>query len=194
MGLSTRPYGAGFSGLCERDSIWLKYAPTNLDDEAADQPLQAYGVETQASFHALRSPGTGLSNDAAAENVWDQECDRLAGRAGIIWFNARNADDAVQALRLLRAATDKVRAGELTPKACDLFPNNRRTCAQTMLDEGDPQQIHSVAPCAADPGFECFTIDAGDLTELTIVGRKSADQDAPASVESVTVAQLIVVT
>ena len=192
--MSTRPYGAEFKGLCQRDFLWLKYAPTESGPKARDQPLQAYGVEGHTAFHALRAPEPILTDTAATLNIWNEECDHLANNADANWFEARDAEEAARAITLLAAATKQIRAGALHSTSCDLFPTNHRTCDQTVLEEGEVSKINSVEACPTAEGSECLIIDVGNETALTIVGRTMSDPTTPGPVELVSVKQYIVVT
>ena len=189
--LSTRPYGTEFAGLCARDTLSLKYAPIDLTGRPEDQPLQAYGLEAVTSFHALYAP-RALGDRAAQLNLWSAECDRLGDQPTATWFAAANADDAARSMVLLKAATDRIKAGDLKP-SCDTYPAEKRSCSQVVLDVADLQNVFSVSSCQSSPGSECFTIELADI-ELTVVGRLGEDGASIVSVESVVAQLLIVVT
>lgn len=192
--LSTRPYGTYFPGLCQQDELWLKYAPTDLTAKARDQPLQAFGIEARAMFHALRPLGPEEEDAKSKLRVWSEECDRVADDKEANWFEAKDATEAAEAVNLLLAAVAAIRAETLKPKNCNLFPTNHRSCTQTALDEGNIHNIEEVETCSSEDGFECYGIDVDDETRLIIVARYRADPAETVSLASVSVVQYIVVT
>jgi hypothetical protein len=194
VSLRTRPYGTQFTGLCRQDTLWLKYAPTDLQPKHRDQPLQPYGVEASAAFHATRVPMARPDDAQMQEDVWSESCDHLSASKDAVWFGAEDAEEAARAVNILKAATDQVRAGLLKAASCDKFPNEKSGCEQIALEEGEIDKINGVSSCPAEAGTECYAIDVGSLTMLTITARPSADELTPRSVESIKVAQYIVVT
>ena len=192
--LSTRPYGTKFPGLCQQDTLWLKYGPTDLTPKARDQPLQAYGVEGHAMFHPLRPPRPADEGPGFELRIWSEECDRLADDENANWFEAKDPSEAARAVSVLLAAVGEIRSNTLKPKSCTLFPNNHSGCVQTIIDEGDIHKIYGIGTCPSEEGFECYEIDSGDYTALTVVTRNGSDSAGAITVESVSVAQYIVVT
>ena len=194
--LSTRPYGTEFDGLCRRDTLWLHYAPVDLHAPQPDQPLQPYGFEATAEFHAVRLPVPRPEDAAMQEDVWNKDCDRIPtdeDAPWLGWFGAKNTDEAARGLHALAAAADQVRAGQLKPSGCQLFGKEDRNCSQIVLDAGDIEDIGSVESCDAEVGEACYEIDVGS-TEFTITIKPADEGLVPKTVVSIRVEQYVIVT
>jgi len=195
--LMTRPYGTEFDGLCRRDTVWLHYAPVDLHAPTRDQPLQPYGLEATAEFHAANLPIARPEDAAMQEDVWNKSCERIAkdeDAPWLGWFEAKDADEAARALHALAAAVDQVRAGDLKPSGCRFVGNAERSCNELVLDAGDIENVGSVASCAAAVGQACYEIDAFGGIELTITIWPADEGLVPKTVISIFVEQYITVT
>jgi hypothetical protein len=102
--------------------------------------------------------------------------------------------EAAKAVNVLVAATSAVRSGEVTPQPCSTFPTNKRTCAQTILDEGQISKLNEVETCNASSGQVCFELDVGFFTRLTIVASMADGVLTPGKIISVSAEQYVVVT
>lgn len=194
VGMTTRPYGTEFASLCQRDTLTIKYAPTDFEAKPSDQPIRPYGVETTAYFHAAGVPARLPEGPRQRGYAWNTSCGRLAGDTKIRWFRARNAEEAAKAVNVLQVAIDQVRAGTLKPISCELLTNEKGTCEQTILHQGVIGQIFEVEACSAQPGLECFVVDFGAGIVTTIVATPSAEGLTPLSVVSIKVEQYLIVT
>jgi hypothetical protein len=193
VALSARPYGTEFSGLCRSDTLVLKYAPVEGRSGLRDQPLQPYGFEASASFHAVRVPAPPADDYRREDYIWSSECDHLGEDAG--WFRAKDAAEAAAGVNFLKAATDAVRTGKLEPTSCELTVNEHRACRDVILSEGEIGKINSVARCDAGAGAECYRIETAGYIWLEIVGAVAGDNAlAPNAVTSIKEGYFIVVT
>jgi len=194
IAMQTEPYGTALKGLCRMDELSLRYAPTAAEPKGRDQPIQPVGVEAQALFHALQGPITVLAPSSAEDAVWSEDCDRLRSSADIKWFTAKDAMEAAKAVNVLIAATYAVRSGQITPQPCSTFPTNKRTCAQTIVDEGQISKLDDVETCSASAGQVCYELDVGSFIRLTIIASIGEGVMAPAKIISVSAEQYVIVT
>lgn len=193
--LSARPYGTRFAGLCRLDTLTLKYAPVEGSRRPRDQPLQPYGFEASARYHATRVPKAPTGDDRAEAYVWSPECDRLAGDENTGWFSAADEEGAATGLNFFGAAIDAIRAGKIEPTTCDLPPVEHRACRDVVLSEAEIGKVFFVERCQAEAGFACYRIVTGGSIQLQITGAISNDDSlAPATVTSIKVGYFIVVT
>jgi hypothetical protein len=188
-----RPYGTEFSGLCRSDTLVLKYAPVEGRSGLRDQPLQPYGFEASARFHAVRVPALPAKDYRREDYIWSSECDRLGEDAG--WFQAEDAAEAATGVNFLKAAIDAVGAGKIEPISCERLAAEHRACRDIVLSEGDIRKITSVARCAAGAGAACYRIETAGYIWLEIVGTAAGDDSIePGAVTSIKLGYFIVVT
>ena len=192
--LVTHPYGTEFNGLCRRDELDLKYAPTDLASKPAAQPLQPYGFDAAPAFHIARLPSRVADRRDNSELIWSETCDRLEHDDGAHWFGADTALHAAQGANFLQAAVDRVKAGTLKAEPCTDRLNSKTTCEQVILEEGDLAKIDQIAVCPSTPGLACYAIDLDASTRLTITGKVAEGELVPTTIETITVEQYVIVT
>jgi len=194
VSLGTRAYGTEFDGLCQQDTLVLKYAPTSIRPDPRDEPLRPFGIEASTAFHATRLP-TRRPEDARMQGeVWVDSCDRLTDDKDVFWFNAKDAEEAARATNILKAATDQIAAGSLKTISCETFDQDKRSCEQIIAEQATLDKIDDIYSCAADAGMKCYVIDVASSIRLTIVARLAADSLVPSAVQSIKIEEYIIVT
>ena len=193
VAVRTRPYGTHFAGLCRRDVLTLLYAPTSNQGRSQDWPVQPYGVEARAEFHALRVPAALPNGVERSQDAWREDCDRLPGGDDEGWFAAQDADEAVAAIAVLAAAAERLRAGQVKAD-CEIKLTPGRSCEQTILAEADPAKVTELQACQAPVGAFCDQILVGGGLTLSIVWRFGAAANAPPQVSAIKAEFYVVVT
>lgn len=197
--LRTRPYGAGFKGLCRMDELSVHYATTAQGREAIDEPLRPYGLEAKPMFHVTRGSISNYTVEESRPGAWADDCKKLPSNTSDAWFTAPTELEAARGVNLFLAAMTSLRSGELKVKDCDLGLKGK-TCGEEILQLGQVSKIMAVdKDCAAlaasaGPLSECFDIRTTESVELTIVASFAKDGVEPERVQSISASQFIVVT
>lgn len=195
VGLTTKPFGTEFDGLCRRDAVTLLYAATEAAARPEDAPLRPYSVEAQAWFHLARVPRNISPNPNPDEGVWQPRCAAFGAFDADRWFAAKDARTALQGVLMLDAAVNAVRSGALKAEPCPtIFDSKTSSCEAVILAEGEIAKIDSVEDCSSDTENLCYVVDLGSSTKLTIKGRASKNSLAPSAITSVAAEQYIIVT
>jgi hypothetical protein len=160
----TRPYGTAYEGLCRRELLEIDYAPTGAATAWEDRPLQPYRVELQAQFHGLhapvsviREPGpiAGVYQRTAAARASDASCNALGAGSDIGWFAAVSEEKAAEAVNLLGAALDKIKAGTLAPNSCNLG-GDAESCRRSIVQTISPASLTSLVMCVTTSNDRCY--------------------------------------
>ncbi|MFD1611774.1 hypothetical protein ACFSCW_08175 [Sphingomonas tabacisoli] len=195
VGLTTKPFGTEFDGLCRRDAVTLWYAATETTAKPEDAPLRPYSVEAQAWFHIVRLPRQALQDARTGEGVWQAECASVGNSEETDWFAAKDAQTAVQGALMLKEAVEAVRSGKLKAEPClNIIDAKKSTCEAAILADADISKIDSVEACSADAKMLCYVVDLGSSTKLTIKGRASEGSLVPSAITSIAIEQYIIVT
>ena len=195
VGLTTKPFGTEFDGLCRRDAVTLWYAATEIAAKPEDAPLRPYSVEAQAWFHIVRLPREASSDERRSEGVWQAKCASAGTSEETDWFSAKDARSAVQGALVLKAAVEAVRSGKLKAEPCpNIFDTKKTTCEAAILANGNLSKIDSVEACPAESGALCYVVDLASLTKLTIRGRAPETSLVPDAITSIAIEQYIIVT
>jgi hypothetical protein len=129
VGLTTRPFGTEFEGLCRRDAVTLLYAATQTAPQPEDAPLLPYSVEAQPWFHIIHLPKNAPSDARSGEGVWQAKCASADKSNDMSWFAARDARVAMQGALVLEAAVKAVRLGTLKAEPCsNIIDVGKSTC------------------------------------------------------------------
>ncbi len=180
---TTAAHGSEYESLCRRDDLTLLYAWTTDKGGIEDRPMKPYGVETTASFADI-----GLADQPIEKHdVWSPACKALDQRHDVSWFTARDDRQAMEAVLLYRQARTEVRTGTLKPEPCPSVL--KAACDNAILDM---KQLTEVKDCAAPEGLVCYELWSFN-TALTIVFKHGKDL-APGDIQSISVAQYVVVT
>jgi hypothetical protein len=195
VGLTTKPFGTEFVGLCRRDAVTLLYAATETAAKPEDAPLRPYSVEAQAWFHIIHLPRDAASDARWGEGIWQAKCAAAGTSEGTDWFAAKDARTAVQGALMLDAAVAAVRAGKLKAEPCpDIIDAKQSTCEAAILADGVISKLDSVETCSSDADSLCYVLNLASSTKLTIKGRAPEASLAPTTVTSIAVEQYIIVT
>lgn len=196
VGLTTKAFGTAFDGLCRRDDVTLWYAPTRDDLSPVSAPVQPYSVEAQAEFHFTKLPQKEPHLNDDPTSVWRDECERAGRSENANWFTARDVETAILGTLALKAALEAVRSGALKAAPCPTLFDQKSTCEEAILTNGDPAKLSSIESCSPEPGAVCFEVQLDFSTELTIKARdpKSGSGLTPSDVTSIAIQQFVIVT
>jgi hypothetical protein len=180
--LVTAPFATAYPGLCRRDVLELRYAPTDSAAQDEDQPMRPYGLEAKSQF-VLRGAAPVTPRPHSPRSVWGTECAHLSKQATGNWFDAPNEDDAARAVNLFDAALTRLRAGTLSPCA-----SGSTTCSELRQAKAlRSDQLLQVFTCKADVGTVCYDLFFPAAISITLVARDrdGASDISPADVVSV---------
>lgn len=195
VGLTTKPFGTEFDGVCRRDAVTLWYAATEMAAKPEDAPLRPYSVEAQAWFHIVRLPKEASPDKRRSEGIWQTKCASANTGENMAWFAAKDAPTAVQGALVLKAAVEAVRSGKLKAEPCpNIFDAKKSTCEAAILADGDISKIDSVEACSADAKTLCYVVDLASSTKLTIKGQAPDSSLVPSAITSISVEHYIIVT
>jgi hypothetical protein len=195
VGLTTKPFGTEFDGLCRRDAVTLWYAATETAATPEDAPLRPYSLESQAWFHIIYLPREASSDARKGDGIWQGKCASTGTKEEAAWFAANNARAAIQGALMLSAAVKAVRSGKLKAEPCpNIFDPTKSTCEAAILTDGDISKIDSVEDCSNDSKGLCYVVDLASSTKLTIKGRAPETSLVPSAITSIAVEQYIFVT
>lgn len=193
--LVTKAYGTEFDGVCRRDELSLRYAPTEQDPTPEDATLRPYGIEASPSFHIIKLPAREPAENGHREDVWQPRCIAAGRDDDSTWFGARDAHTAVQGALVLEAALKAVRLGALKAQPCpSVYDQKSSTCEAAILENGDLSKLDSVETCPAEGGTLCYMVSLNVSTRLTIKALAQGEALAPGPVTSIAVQQFIIVT
>jgi len=190
QGLTTRPYGADYDGLCRRDALLLKYAP--VGPHSMDAPMQPYGLEAKATYHIVRLPRGEPANDPPRNHALQASCDALDGDDKANWFEADTAFQAVQGASALVMAVGEIKAGKLKAERCRVY-DPKVSCENAIVAKGKISDIWSIKSCDAPPVRFCYAIDVG-MTVVTITGVGDGSKFEPDAIASIKAEDYVVVT
>jgi len=205
-GMTTRPYGTEFQGVCRQDALTLWYAPArsatvdgNPDQKPGsdiqDVPLEPYGFDASAWFHIGHLPAGKLAPRSQSP-AWQSACDPQQFNDETPWFSAQNARQAVLGANIFRMAEDQVKAGTLSPKPCE-GASKTRSCVQAILAVNDLAKLQSVEDCGADSASSCVKLNLNSDTQLIIVAHVDAGDPngvTPSDIVSIEVSNYVIVT
>jgi hypothetical protein len=209
--LKTRPFGTDFDGVCQRDSVTLRYTDAVPGEANATKPVRPYSIEARPTFHIVHLPRiekamgeldpAHIAQPACLdiEKAWRKQARAegkdLAKWDGASWAEAKDAFHVVQAGFMLDMALAAVRAHTLKPEPCsDNDRSIERSCEETILDAGGVADMTAIESCPAEPGLICARIDFPTGQKLTIVAHGNAEDPVPASIKSIAVEMYITVT
>lgn len=193
--LVTKAYGTEFDGVCRRDELSLRYAPTGKGSAPEDAPLQPYGIEAAPSFHIISLPKREPGDADRQVNVWQPKCAAAGHDDNASWFAAPDAHAAVQGVLVLEAALKAVRLGTLKAQPCpSVYGPKSTTCEAAILENGDLSKLDSIETCPAGAGALCYAISLSASTKLTIKAQAQGEALAPGPVTSIAIEQFIIVT
>ncbi len=176
----TPAFGTSFDGLCQRDSLVLRYAATTTEGNPEDRPLKPYGVKTTAWFADI-----GMA-DAPGDThlILTPGCEALDGKADVGWFPAQDPWQAAEAVLLLRKVRAQLKAGQLA--SCD------SKCKDVVLAASHIFRITDCAdPEAEAKGELCYAIWMDSNISVAIKAKR--DATLPGDIESVTAGTLVIV-
>jgi hypothetical protein len=192
--LFTRSYGTAYANLCRTDLLTVHYAPTDGRERYEDSPIAPYGVSVDTWYH-LSGPPRRKAEPFTDQEVWDEACERLTPETYVEWFDAPSEEAAALAGNLLQATLERVRAGTLKPEDCEGLHDDKKSCAELLLEAAaEPHRISRVLICDAPAGRSCYRIEIGWNTALTVVFTRGPDAIVPDRIESLKVEQFLVVT
>jgi hypothetical protein len=196
---TTKAYGTQIPGICARDLLSLFYAPTEPERVTEDVPVRPYKVEASTSYNFVRPPSAKMlrnSDKAEAYRMpWQSECSKASEDDFLGWFAADEPGFAVRGFLALQVAVARVKAATLMPKSCaDPHIESQKTCVEGAAVLGnDTNQLSSVKRCKAEPGQDCFAIDAQGM-DITIITKQVEGVVAAEDIISFDAQQYIIVT
>ena len=195
VGLTTRPFGTEFDGLCRRDAVTLWYAVTETAAKPENAPVRPYSVDAQAWFHIIYLPREASADARRGEGIWQAKCASAGTSEDTDWFAAKDARTAIQGALMLNAAVEALRSGKLKAEPCpNIFDGMKSTCEAAILADADISKIDSVEVCSSDAGNLCYVVDLASSTKLTIKGRAPETSLVPSAITYIAVEQYIIVT
>jgi hypothetical protein len=193
--LVTKAYGTEFEGVCRRDELSLRYAPTEQDSALEDAPVRPYGIEATPSFHIIKLPTREPGDDDRQSHVWQPQCVAAGHDDKANWFGAPDAHAAVQGALVLEAALKAIRLGTLKAQPCpSVYEPKGATCEAAILEIGDLSRLDTIEICPAEADTLCYAISLNVSTKLTIKAQAEGEALAPGPVTSIAIEQFIIVT
>lgn len=193
--LVTKAYGTEFTGVCRRDELSLRYAPTEQDAKLEDAPLRPYGIEAAPSFHIIKLPTREPDDAEQRDNVWQPKCSAASHDDNANWFGAPDAHTAVQGALVLEAALKAVRSGALKAQPCpSVYEPKAATCEAAILEIGNLRRLDNIETCPAEADRLCYAISLNVSTKLTIKAQAQGEALTPGPVTSIAIEQFIIVT
>ena len=182
----TRPYATSFRGLCRQDMLTLLYGATASDDRYEDAPLRPYAVEARPVYRvASRTFDAAPRSEKFGREPFDSGCASISDKDD--WFFAEDDLLAATGVMVAQAADKRLVDGTLEPSCKDTTP-----CVDLARQVLAPQDMGNVDTCPAPDGERCFDIGNGTVT-IRVKGSGELPID-PATIKSIEVAQVIVVT
>ncbi len=168
---TTAAYGTDYQGLCRRDSLDLRYAPTTTQGKLEDAPVKPYGVESTAWFTDAGLADAPVEQGGQRGHQWTQAC-QDKGLDTAAWFSAKDADEAAEAILVFRKIRSELQAGTLKALPCDhLLEDKAMTCEAAILAQS---HFTTVNACFAPAGQLCLELWADIGKEITVTFRRGA--------------------
>ena len=195
--LNTKGFITVFPELCARDSLTIRYYPSERSDDFRNVEIEPYAIESEREFAFLRKP-TSKSVDAYdKEDDWlpqSTACEKASQRDYEGWFTANSPDLAIEGYLALAVAIEAVRQDKSKLQPCD---DNGLRCAELLNDAASLSDLSDIAICEAPEKETCYQVESG-LTVITIRAERVLTIPPrgiePRDIKSVTVEQQIIVT
>ena len=176
----TPAFGTSFNGLCQRDSLVLRYAATTTEGKPEDRPLKPYDVNTTAWFADIGMADT----PGDTHPVLTPGCEALDGKTDVDWFPAQDAWQAAEAVLLLRKVRAQLKDGQLA--SCD------SKCKDVVLTARHIFRITDCAgPEAEAKGELCYAMWMDSNISVAIKAKRGTT--LPGDIESVVAGTLVIV-
>ena len=198
--MHTKAAATQYQTLCQRDTLFLFYAPSQRGGDMEEWPLQPYQLEAERSFRFIAPPKAEQLKAVERDNYYRSrfapECHKAdqgdPNNEWLGWFKADSAEQAMAGGFALQAVQEWAKDADHEFASCN--KQAPYDCKERVLPTLTLEQLGGVQKCAADkPGELCLELGRYGFS-LTIKARDTHAPMSGADIISVSYEEMIIVT